>query len=159
MALLISVLSLQVGGTSSLISGPTGDGNMGGASSEGVVSPMALPGGIMAGGTSFISKRKPFISQISSDNTDVQDQIAIAAMATQNQGGIHKRRNRSNDIIPVAMEQQDKQQISIAAGETMMKSAELQLMTPLLHFLQLLCENHNTKLQVGTTPYHILIVV
>ena len=34
------------------------------------------------------------------------------------------------------------------AGESMMKSAELQLMKPLLNFLQLLCENHNIKLQV-----------
>ena len=38
--------------------------------------------------------------------------------------------------------------ISVIAGEKMMKSAELQLMTPLLNFLQLLCENHNIKLQV-----------
>ncbi len=92
-------------------------------------------------------RRRPY-AQIQ-ESTDVQEQIAMTAMATQNQGGIHTRRpNKSNDIIQAAMEPEKSQQLSLAAGETMMRSAELQLMTPLLHFLQLLCENHNTKLQV-----------
>ena len=30
-----------------------------------------------------------------------------------------------------------------------MNSSQLQIMTPLLHFLQLLCENHNILLQVS----------
>ena len=35
------------------------------------------------------------------------------------------------------------------AGNNMMQSPELQIMTPLLRFMQLLCENHNTILQVS----------
>lgn len=108
---------------------------------------MGLGAATPGGGNSGSRKRKPLISQISADGRDLQDHLAIAAMATQNQQGIHKRRIRSTDIIPAAMEEKT-QAISLAAGETMMKSTELQLMTPLLHFLQLLCENHNTKLQV-----------
>ena len=38
--------------------------------------------------------------------------------------------------------------ISVVAGESVMSSSELLCMTPLLRFLQLLCENHNIHLQV-----------
>ena len=42
----------------------------------------------------------------------------------------------------------DPSPISIVAGETVMEQPELVVMTPLIHFLQLLCENHNNFLQV-----------
>lgn len=39
--------------------------------------------------------------------------------------------------------------INVVAGEGAMRTHELQCMTPLLRFLQLLCENHNINLQVS----------
>ena len=98
------------------------------------------------------------ISQLSTDTRDVQDNLALAAAATQNQGITQRRtQHKSLDITepekqPQVSQQQpppQPQQPVVVAGETMMKSPELQLMTPLLNFLQLLCENHNIKLQVG----------
>ena len=90
-------------------------------------------------------KKQPQISQQLVESRQLEDNLAIAAAATHTQTNMRKRRERGGDSLvhPEARPPP----ISIA-GETMMKSAELQLMTPLLHFLQLLCENHNFNLQV-----------
>ena len=70
------------------------------------------------------------------------------AAATHNQGSIRSRRSipGSPTLGSVGPE---KAGISVMAGNNMMQSPELQIMTPLLRFMQLLCENHNTILQVG----------
>ena len=128
-------------------SGPVGGGVAGGASGTG--------GGGGGGSGSMAKKRKPLISQLSTDTRDLHDNLAIAAAATQNQAITQRRVKKSLDVAN--MVEADKPQggsggarpVSVVAGETVMKSAELQLMTPLLNFLQLLCENHNIKLQVG----------
>ena len=41
-------------------------------------------------------------------------------------------------------------QFNVVAGANIMRTPELQCMTPLLRFLQLLCENHHRKMQVCT---------
>ena len=98
------------------------------------------------------TKKKNFMSQTSMEKKELQDSLAVAAAVTQNQGSIHlRRKNHSAEMTQIETEKQ--QPLSVIAGETMMKSAELQLMTPLLHFLQLLCENHNIKLQVGAVLF------
>jgi hypothetical protein len=95
---------------------------------------------------SIAKKRKPLLSQLSTDNRDLHDNLALAAAATQTQTNTHRRMEKSIDMT--SPDQEKAPPISVTAGETMMKSAELQLMTPLLNFMQLLCENHNIKLQV-----------
>ena len=114
----------------------------------------AVGGGSMIGtiGAAAIRKKK-LVSQLTMENRNLQDNLAIAA-ASQN---ITQRRRlrsvgedkgtMSVDIPPTEVEKLPPP--THMAGEAMMKSSELQLMTPLLHFLQLLCENHNNKLQVS----------
>lgn len=72
---------------------------------------------------------------------DLQDQLDLVAAATPQ--GLGRRRRPGQTATPAP----EKPQISVVAGETVMKTPELQCMTPLLRFLQLLCENHNTQLQ------------
>lgn len=79
---------------------------------------------------------------------ELQDDLAIAAAATQTQTNAQKRLQRSPEMS-LQVGEQLPPMTSVIAGD-MMKSPELQLMTPLLNFLQLLCENHNIKLQVRT---------
>ena len=56
-----------------------------------------------------------------------------------------RSRRRASNVTPA----QDKGQFSVVAGANIMKTPELQCMTPLLRFLQLLCENHHSKMQVS----------
>lgn len=53
----------------------------------------------------------------------------------------------------LSMEAPEPSPINIVAGETVMEQPELVVMTPLIHFLQLLCENHNNFLQVRKNSY------
>ena len=121
--------------------GPGGGGGGGGGVWGG-----ATPGGQNGASSATSKKKKPLIASLSPDERELQDNLALAAAATQTQTNTHRRMEKSMDIaVP---DHEKPPPISVVAGETMMKSAELQLMTPLLHFLQLLCENHNIKLQV-----------
>ena len=70
-----------------------------------------------------------------------QEQLSLVAAATHSQSG----RSRRGGPAPPA----DKPGIiSVVTGEGVWSCPELLCMTPLLRFLQLLCENHNTNLQV-----------
>lgn len=69
----------------------------------------------------------------------MQEQLSLVAAATST-----SNRSRSRIQAP------ERATISVVAGEGVMKTPELKCMTPLLRFLQLLCENHNTNLQVST---------
>ena len=79
--------------------------------------------------------------------THVQEQLSLVAAATQSSQNMRRRGNPPAGSEPGAG-QPDRGPISIVASESLMNSPQLQIMTPLLHFLQLLCENHNTILQV-----------
>ncbi|XP_064398624.1 inositol 1,4,5-trisphosphate receptor type 2-like isoform X2 [Halichondria panicea] len=92
-----------------------------------------------AGQKSSFNRSSPLISHLS---MDVQEQISLAAAATQNTGRSGRSRKRA-----MSSEFMDPSPISIVAGETVMEQSELVVMTPLIHFLQLLCENHNHFLQ------------
>ena len=76
-----------------------------------------------------------------------QEQLSLVAAATQSSQNMRRRGNPPTTGESGAG-QPDRGPISIVASESLMNSPQLQIMTPLLHFLQLLCENHNTTLQV-----------
>ena len=78
----------------------------------------------------------------------IQEQLSLVAAATQSSQTMRRRGNPPPTSGEAAAVQSDKGPISIVASENLMNSPQLQIMTPLLHFLQLLCENHNTILQV-----------
>ena len=88
-----------------------------------------------------------FLSHLFSLHTHIQEQLSLVAAATQSSQNMRRRGNPPTGGEPGAG-QHDRGPISIVASESLMNSPQLQIMTPLLHFLQLLCENHNTILQV-----------
>ena len=71
----------------------------------------------------------------------------IAAAQTQTQT-VTQQRRAHRSTLDLSLNSDSAHPLPVMARESMMKSAELQLMKPLLNFLQLLCENHNIKLQV-----------
>ncbi len=133
--------------------------------STNVVVTTGSEGGGGAGSATGSKKPKLLPSHGSMETREINDTLAIAAAATQSQSNITQRRRerpgasnlllKGRDSVPsdrpvegISMPVSDPPQVSVIAGESIMKSSELKLMTPLLKFLQLLCENHNTKLQV-----------
>ena len=82
-----------------------------------------------------------------SDSSKVTVCLGPIWTAIQSSQSLRRRGNAPPSSDQAA--QQDKGPISIVAADGLMNSSQLQIMTPLLHFLQLvLCENHNTALQV-----------
>ena len=76
----------------------------------------------------------------------IQEQLNIVAAVTTEQG----TRARRRPSVPA----QERHPINVVAGASMMRTPELQCMTPLLRFLQLLCENHNNRMQVRMYSTH-----
>lgn len=74
-----------------------------------------------------------------------QDQLSFVAAMTNTQTATRRRRASAVSSSP---EKSTASQLSVVAGANIMKTPELQCMKPLLRFLQLLCENHHTKMQV-----------
>ena len=78
-----------------------------------------------------------------------QEQLSLVAAATAGQTG--NRRRRGPPPLPEGQTSNvsaDSKAVNVVVGKSLMQSAQLQVMTPMLHFLQLLCENHNSYLQV-----------
>ena len=69
-----------------------------------------------------------------------QEQLSLVAAATHSQSSRSRRGGPAQPTDKPGI-------ISVVAGEGVWLSPELLCMTPLLRFLQLLCENHNTNLR------------
>lgn len=80
-----------------------------------------------------------------------QDQLSFVAAMTNTQTATRRRRASAVSSSP---EKSTASQLSVVAGANIMKTPELQCMKPLLRFLQLLCENHHTKMQVWNIIVH-----
>ena len=91
---------------------------------------------------SFIAFLLLFVNLI---HYHTQEQLNIVAAVTNEQG----TRARRRPSVPA----QERHPINVVAGASMMRTPELQCMTPLLRFLQLLCENHHNRMQVRICAY------
>ena len=111
------------------------------------------PGG--ASSTSSSGRGKTLVTQLSFDDRDLQDQLSFVAAMTNTQTA--RSRRRASTVSSPAQERGG--QLSVVAGSNIMKTPEMQCMTPMLRFLQLLCENHHREMQVHTTYVYLSIRV
>ena len=106
--------------------------------------PDSVAGGSPGGASSSSGRGKTLVTQLSFDDRDLQDQLSFVAAMTNTQTA--RSRRRASTVSSPAQERGG--QLSVVAGSNIMKTPEMQCMTPMLRFLQLLCENHHREMQV-----------